>query len=117
LRVSGLAAWIPLAERLVFRQPAEKLRLSMRVSRTLPRAGRANGTEQRVFAPANSVTLTVKATDEAGQPIPNILLGITVVDNSALQLIEPRKQAPRLPTMVLLEDEVGFAMIAAWQLP
>ncbi len=34
------------------------------------------------------------------------MVGLTVTDSSVLEMIEKREQAPRLPVMVLLEDDV-----------
>ena len=34
------------------------------------------------------------------------MVGVTVTDDSVLEMIDQREQAPRLPVMVLLEDDV-----------
>jgi len=39
--------------------------------------------------------------------------GVSVTDDSSLQLVEPRVQSPRLPVMVLLEDEVWCLSVCA----
>src|SRR5262249_39308802 len=51
------------------------------------------------------VTLRVATRDDTGKPIGGVV-GITVTDSSVLEMIEKREQAPRLPVMVLLENEV-----------
>jgi uncharacterized protein YfaS (alpha-2-macroglobulin family) len=82
----------PLAERLVYRQPQKSLRISI-------------AADKRVYVPGDAARLTVKATDEDGKPV-SAVVGVTVTDDSVLEMIEKREQAPRLPVMVLLEDEV-----------
>src|SRR5262249_53166625 len=42
---------------------------------------------------------------ETGTPV-GAMVGLTVTDSSVLEMIEKREQAPRLPVMVLLENEV-----------
>src|SRR5262249_2843840 len=51
------------------------------------------------------VNLRVITTDEAGKPV-GAVVGLTVTDSSVLEMIDKREQAPRLPVMVLLENEV-----------
>jgi len=82
----------PLAERLLYREPPRSLQV--RVA-----ADRAKG------VPGGSVELTVETTDAEGEPVP-ATVGLTVTDESVLELIEKREQAPRLPVMVLLESDV-----------
>jgi hypothetical protein len=82
----------PLAERLVFRQPSEHV--SVRIT---PDASR--------YVPGGKVSLTIETSDAKGSRIPAVV-GITVTDDSILEMIETREQAPRLPVMVLLEPEV-----------
>ncbi len=82
----------PRAERLVFRQPTEQVRVSI-----TPDAAR--------YVPGGMVALTVETRDNAGKCIPAVV-GITVTDESVLEMIDKREQAPRLPVMVLLEPEV-----------
>jgi hypothetical protein len=82
----------PLAERLVYRQPMESLRISIKA-------------DKDSYVPGGKATLTVKATSESGKPV-SAVVGITVTDDTVLEMIEKREQAPRLPVMVLLEDEV-----------
>ncbi|MBI4026997.1 MAG: A-macroglobulin complement component [Verrucomicrobia bacterium] len=82
----------PLAERLVFRQPARTLHVSIR-------------REKKTFCPGDQGKLTVKTTDDEGKPVAAVL-GVTVTDDTVLEMIEKREQAPRLPAMVLLENDV-----------
>lgn len=82
----------PLAERLVYRQPARELKVTVTA-------------DQSSYAPAERVTLRVVTTDPEGNPVPAVV-GLTVTDDSVLEMIEKREQAPRLPVMVLLEGDV-----------
>ena len=82
----------PLAERLLFRQPAR----SMNVQVVADKAD---------FIPGDKVTLRLSTKDETGKPI-GAVVGLTVTDSSVLEMIEKREQAPRLPVMVLLENDV-----------
>ena len=81
----------PLAERLVFRAPAHALKVALR-------------TDKKQYVPGETVTLTARAT-RAGKPVAAVL-GLTVTDDTVLEMIEKREQAPALPVMVLLEPEV-----------
>ena len=82
----------PLAERLIYRQPAESVHVNVVA-------------DQSQYVPAGQVKLTVTTTDDAGRPI-SAVVGLAVTDDSVLEMIEKREQAPRLPVMVLLEDDV-----------
>ncbi len=82
----------PLAERLVYREPAQTLRISATL-------------ENPTYVPGDKVNLTVQTTDEKGEPV-GAVVGVTVTDDSMLEMIEKREQAPRLPVMVLLENDV-----------
>ncbi|MHC4885408.1 MAG: MG2 domain-containing protein [Planctomycetota bacterium] len=82
----------PLAERLVYRRP----RFGLQVKIT---------TEQKSYTPGGKVTLNVETLDENGRPV-EAVVGITVTDDAVLEMIETREQAPRLPLMVYLENEV-----------
>ena len=82
----------PMAERLLFRQPENNLKVQVVADRT-------------DYVPGDRVTLRVATTDEAGKPV-GAVVGLTVTDSSVLEMIEKREQAPRLPVMVLLENEV-----------
>lgn len=82
----------PLAERLIYREPAAAVRVKVEADR-------------KRHVPGGRVNLTVHTTDPAGRPV-GAVVGLTVTDDSVLELIEKREQAPRLPVMVLLEPEV-----------
>jgi A-macroglobulin TED domain/Carboxypeptidase regulatory-like domain/Alpha-2-macroglobulin family/MG2 domain len=82
----------PMAERLVFRQPETNLKVEIIADRM-------------DYVPGDKVNLRVVTTDETGKPI-SAVVGLTVTDSSVLEMIEKREQAPRLPVMVLLENDV-----------
>jgi hypothetical protein len=82
----------PLAERLVYREPARGLRVTVERDR-------------HAYVPGGEAKLTVRTTDERGNPV-SAVVGLTVTDDSVLEMIEKREQAPRLPAMVFLEDDV-----------
>jgi len=82
----------PLAERLIFRQPAESVRVKVTAD-----ADR--------YVPGGQAKLTIETTDPSGEPVAAVV-GLTVTDDSVLEMIEKREQAPRLPVMVLLENDV-----------
>jgi hypothetical protein len=86
------AAGKPLAERLLFRHPAHGV--NVEITADVPR-----------YVPGQTAKLTVKTTDTSGKPI-SAVVGLTVTDDSVLEMIEKRDQAPRLPVMVLLENDV-----------
>src|SRR5262249_44370860 len=82
----------PLAERLVYRRPAHSLRVEVQP-------------DQSTYIPGGSSSVTVITTDETGKPV-GAMVGLTATDESVLQMIEKRERAPRLPVMVMLEDDV-----------
>ena len=82
----------PLAERLVYRQPAHVVNVKLTA-------------DAKQYVPGGKARITVQTTDEKGQPI-DAVAGLTVADDSVLEMIKRREQAPRLPVMVLLEGEV-----------
>ncbi len=81
----------PLAERLVFRQPAKALDVEVRL-------------DKPSYVPGDTVQLTARTT-QGGKPVSAVVM-LTVTDDAVLELIEKREQAPRLPVLVLLEPEV-----------
>ena len=83
---------MPLAERLIFVEPANPLNVSIT-------------SEKKSYVPGDGVKLTVKATDTNGKPV-CAMVGMTVTDDSVLEMVEKREQAPRLPVMLYLESEV-----------
>lgn len=86
------AAGNPLAERLVYREPKFTINVDIQAG-----AG--------PFVPGSEVSLDILTTDENGKPV-EAVVGLTVTDDAVLELIEKREQAPRLPVMVYLENEV-----------
>ncbi len=82
----------PLAERLIYRQPKFAVHIDIKASK------------QR-YVPGEKVTLDVTTTDENGRPV-EAVVGLTVTDDAVLEMIEKREQAPNLPVMVYLENEV-----------
>ncbi|PIE43078.1 MAG: A-macroglobulin complement component [Gammaproteobacteria bacterium] len=83
----------PMAERLIYRQPrfAVKVKISA---------------EKPPYVPGKSVKLQIETLDENGRPV-EAVVGLTVTDDAVLEMIETRDQAPRLPVMVYLENEVN----------
>jgi hypothetical protein len=81
----------PLAERLLFREAAKTLRIELKADRER-------------YVPGAPVKLTVRTLLD-GRPAP-AFVGLTVTDDSVLELIEKREQAPSLPVMAYLESDV-----------
>ncbi len=82
----------PLAERLVFRQPANALNIKVTAN-------------QEQYVPGGKAEVKVETTGGDGKPI-SAMVGLTVTDESVLEMLDKRDQPPRLPVMVLLENEV-----------
>jgi alpha-2-macroglobulin-like protein len=82
----------PLAERLIFREQAKPLIIKITPDKT-------------AYVPGDNAKVKIKATDSDGKPV-SAVVGVTVSDDSVLQMVEKREQAPRLPVMVFLEQEV-----------
>jgi hypothetical protein len=82
----------PLAERLVYRKPAKQVNIQISTAKTH-------------FTPGDQVELQIRTTDANGQPI-GAVVGLSVTDDSVLEMIDKREQAPRLPAMVLLGSDV-----------
>lgn len=85
----------PLAERLIYREPAHRINVSVEQD--------IEGGEG--YYPGAKPKLTVRTTDEDGKPVA-ATVGVTVTDDSVLEMIDKRDQAPRLPAMALLESDV-----------
>ncbi|CAN5697245.1 hypothetical protein BH10CYA1_BH10CYA1_04940 [soil metagenome] len=83
---------IPLAERLIFREPSKAINVAIT-------------TDKSTFIPGDQTKITIKTTNEDGQPVSSVV-GLTVTDDTVLELVEKREKAPRLPVMVFLEPEV-----------
>jgi len=86
------AAGKPLAERLVYRAPKDRVNIEI-----LP--------DSAQYTPGGKVQMSIKTTDAQGKPV-SAYAGLTVTDDSVLEMIETREQAPMLPAMVMLEQEV-----------
>jgi len=82
----------PLAERLIFRRPTKSINVQITA-------------DASQYVPGDDAKLTITTTDDTGEPV-SAVVGVTVTDDSVLEMIEKRDQAPRLPVMVLLEDDV-----------
>ena len=82
----------PVAERLIYREPADNVKVSFQFNK-----------EQ--YAPGDTVELTVKTTTADNRPT-EAFVGLRVTEDPVLQLISTREQAPDLPAMVFLENEV-----------
>ncbi len=82
----------PLAERLVFHEPADSVQMKITA-------------DADQYVPGGAAKLTVETTNSDGQPIAAVV-GISVTDDSVLEMIDRREQAPRLPVMVFLENDV-----------
>lgn len=82
----------PLAERLVYREPARKLNLAIR-------------SDKREYLPGEKVTLTITGSTEATQAAPSIVL-VGVVDKSVVKMAD-EKTARAMPTHFLLTSEVN----------
>ncbi|MBA3995447.1 MAG: A-macroglobulin complement component [Cyanobacteria bacterium DS2.3.42] len=82
----------PLAERLVFHEPVKPLNISVHA-------------DKKSYVPGDNAKISIRTTDSTGRPVAAVV-GVTVTDDSVLQMIEKRDQAPRLPVMVFLEPEV-----------
>ncbi len=82
----------PLAERLIYVKPRFEVNVKI-----IPLSD--------TFVPGSTIQLEVQTTDEHGNPV-EAVTGITVTDDAVLELIEKREQAPRLPVMVYLENDV-----------
>ena len=83
---------IPLAERLIYRQPKFAVNVSLVPSK-----------EQ--YVPGEEVSIDIVTTDASGNPV-EAVVGVTVTDDAVREIIETREQAPRLPVMVYLENDV-----------
>lgn len=82
----------PLAERLIYRAPKNQVNIEI-----VP--------DSAQYTPGGEVQLTIKTTDSEGNPVAAVA-GVTVTDDAVLEMIETREQAPSLPAMVFLEQEV-----------
>jgi hypothetical protein len=84
----------PVAERLVYRQPAERLTVNLRPNLSS-------------YVPDQKVQLGVEALNEKGEPAPAVVM-LAVVDKSVLTLAD-EKTYRSMPTQFLLTSEVRKA--------
>lgn len=82
---------VPLAERLVYRQPAQRLEIALEA-------------DKASFVPGGRASIKLKTT-RGGKPV-SAVVGLTVFDDSIRELLERRDQPPSLPVAILLEPEV-----------
>lgn len=83
----------PLVERLVYRRGEKQLRVTAKVDE-----------ERRVHSPGESVRMTIEVTDEDNQPVSGAVLGVSVVDDTALSLRQD--DVPSIKTHFLLTSEI-----------
>jgi len=94
----------PLAERLLFVRPTGGIVVQI-------------DPDAEQYTPAGRAKITVTTLDaETGEPV-QAVVGLTVTDDSVLEMVETREQAPRLPAMALLESEVAELRDAQVYLP
>lgn len=84
---------IPLAERLVLRRPKASLGIKVIANK------------QR-YSPGEKVKLRVFTYDENGVPV-RAHVGVAVTDDTVLEMVQRREQAPRLPAMAVFESDVA----------
>jgi hypothetical protein len=82
----------PISERLIFRQSARSVHVKVTA-------------DQTSFTPVEAVHVTISTTDDTGKPV-SAVVGVTATDEAVLRMPEKRDRAPRLGTMVLLENDV-----------
>jgi hypothetical protein len=82
---------LPVAERLIYRQPAERVQLALKP-------------EQSSYVPRQTVKLGVEATNEKGEPAPAVVM-LRVVDKSVVTLADD-KSLRTMPAHFLLTTEV-----------
>jgi len=98
---------LPVSERLIFRRgygmESNHTGLQIEIH-----------ADQLTYTPGGQVTVTFQTSLRNGrdtgtmdqQVVGGAILGIAVTDDAVLQMVEKRKQPPRLPVMVFLEDDV-----------
>ena len=80
----------PLAERLVYRRPLQKLNVTI-------------GNDGTEYSPGEHVAMALRVTDESGRPRA-AALGLSVVDDALLNLADVK--TPALPTYFYLASEI-----------
>ncbi|MCO8122456.1 MG2 domain-containing protein [Stieleria sp. TO1_6] len=84
---------LPLVERLVYRRDTKRLNISATMDGP-----------QRVQTPGESVRMTLSVTDENDAPVVGAVLGVSVVDDTALSLRQ--QDLPSIRTHFLLTSEI-----------
>jgi A-macroglobulin TED domain/Alpha-2-macroglobulin family len=92
---SKQASLIPLAERLVYRKPAEQLGLNVQPDQS----GKKRG-----YNPGSQVSLEIFAINESEKPVPAIIM-VAVVNQNVLTMAD-EKTGRLMPTHFLLASEV-----------
>jgi alpha-2-macroglobulin-like protein len=82
----------PLAERLLFREPSSSVSVEM-----IPSA--------KQYTPGSKAGVKVITKDQNGKPV-SAIVGVTVTDESVLEMVDKREQRPHLPVQVFLESDV-----------
>jgi alpha-2-macroglobulin-like protein len=82
----------PLSERLIFRKPEKEIKIKIT-------------SDYKSYSPGEKASVSVKTTDENDVGVP-CFISVIVTDQSVLEMIEKRKQAPRISSMIYLEQEV-----------
>lgn len=80
----------PIAERLVYRRPAQRLNVRL-------------ADHSEAYSPGDSAQMSLMVTDEQGRPVPGVL-GVAVVDDALLNLADDK--SPRMTTHYLLTTEI-----------
>ncbi|MCA9137224.1 MAG: hypothetical protein KDB00_10705 [Planctomycetales bacterium] len=83
----------PLVERLVYRRGEKQLNVTASVD-----------DDRRVHSPGESVRMTIEVTDENDRPVSGAVLGVSVVDDTALSLRQD--DLPSIKTHFLLTSEI-----------
>ena len=92
LRVTVFEGFNVLSERVIFCDPPKQnQKLSIKL----------NEGKTDTFAVGEEINLSLSLENETA----NCLIGVSVVDESVLEMVSRRKQVPRLPVMVYLESE------------
>ena len=88
---------VPLAERIIYYEPPVKIP-SVEI--------KLNSTNSK-YSVGDKVQMDLTFSSEENNKKSEILYGVSVVDESVLEMVSKRKQVPRLPVIVYLENEVN----------
>jgi len=83
---------VPKAERLVFRRPQKTLKIDIE-------------TDKENYSIGETVNMKIRAFGDDGLPS-KAVLGVCVTDDTVLEMVDKRKQVPRLPVQAFLQNEV-----------